>query len=79
VFSDFILNFKSCARAWLSFKPTAVVGGTVKTTLGTPPSKATRKQAVDLQAAILTALRKRDGGTVVGDGAPARWRLVALE
>jgi hypothetical protein len=74
VFSDFTLNFKSCARAWLSFKPTAVVGGTVKT-----PSKATRKQAVDLQAAILTALRKRDGGTVVGDGAPARWRLVALE
>src|SRR5712675_463084 len=37
--------------------------------------EATRKQAVDLQAAILAALRKRNGGTVVGEGAPARWRL----
>jgi hypothetical protein len=34
-----------------------------------------RKQAIDLQAAILAALRKRNGGAVVGDGAPARWRL----
>jgi len=39
--------------------------------------QATRKQAIDLQAAILVALRKRNGGAVVGDGAPARWRLVA--
>jgi hypothetical protein len=38
-----------------------------------PP--ATRKQAIDLQAAILAALRKRNGGAVIGDGAPARWRL----
>ena len=37
--------------------------------------QATRKQAKDLQAAILAGLRKRDGGTVVGEGAPARWRL----
>jgi plasmid stabilization system protein ParE len=37
--------------------------------------EATRKQAIDLQAAILAALRKRDGGTVVGEGAPTRWRL----
>jgi hypothetical protein len=37
--------------------------------------QATRKQAIDIQAAILAALRKRDGGTVVGEGAPARWRL----
>jgi hypothetical protein len=37
--------------------------------------KATRKQAIDLQAAILVALRKRNGGAVVGEGAPARWRL----
>jgi hypothetical protein len=37
--------------------------------------QATRKQAIDLQAAILVALRKRNGGAVVGDGAPARWRL----
>jgi hypothetical protein len=31
-----------------------------------------RAQAIDLQAAILVALRKLDGGTVVGEGAPAR-------
>jgi hypothetical protein len=37
--------------------------------------QATRKQATDLQAAILAALRKRNGATVVGEGAPARWRL----
>jgi hypothetical protein len=36
---------------------------------------ATRKQAIDLQAAILVALRKRNGATVVGEGAPARWQL----
>jgi hypothetical protein len=41
--------------------------------------QATRKQAIDLQAAILSALRKRNGGMVVGDGAPARWRLARLE
>ena len=35
--------------------------------------QATRKQPVDLQAAILVALRNR--GMVVGEGAPARWRL----
>jgi hypothetical protein len=35
----------------------------------------TRKQAIDLQAAILVALRKRNGATVVGEGAPARWQL----
>jgi hypothetical protein len=35
----------------------------------------TRKQAMDMQAAILAALRKRDGGTVVGEGSPAKWRL----
>ena len=38
-----------------------------------PP--ATRKQAIDLQAAILAALRKRNGNAVVGEGAPARWRM----
>jgi hypothetical protein len=37
--------------------------------------QATRKQAVDLQAAILAALRKRDGGTIIGEGSPARWKL----
>src|SRR6266576_614367 len=37
--------------------------------------QATRKQAIDLQAAILVALRKRNGATVIGEGAPARWRL----
>jgi hypothetical protein len=39
----------------------------------TPP--ATRKQARDLQAAVLAALRKRKGGAVVGEGSPARWKL----
>jgi hypothetical protein len=37
--------------------------------------QATRKQAIDLQAAILAALRKRDSGAVVGEGSPARWKL----
>ena len=37
--------------------------------------QATRKQAIDLQAAILAALRKCDGAIVVGAGAPARWQL----
>jgi hypothetical protein len=36
---------------------------------------ATRKQFVDLQAAIHAALRKRDGGALTGEGVPARWRL----
>jgi len=36
---------------------------------------ATRKQENNLQAAILAALRKLDGGAVVGEGSPARWRL----
>jgi hypothetical protein len=38
-----------------------------------PP--ATRKQAIDIQAAILASLRKRIGGTVVAEGVPRRWRL----
>jgi hypothetical protein len=36
---------------------------------------ATRKQFKDLQAAVLAALRKRDGAMVVSAGAPAHWRL----
>jgi hypothetical protein len=43
---------------------------------GKSPS-ATRKQENNLQAAILAALRKRNGGAVVGEGVPARWRLAA--
>jgi hypothetical protein len=39
--------------------------------------QATRKRAIDLQAAVLAALRKRNGGTVVGDGAPTRWKLAS--
>ena len=39
----------------------------------TPP--ATRKQVMDVQAAVLAALRKRNGESVVGEGAPVRWRL----
>jgi hypothetical protein len=35
----------------------------------------TRKQAIDLQAAVLAGLRKRNGGAVTGEGAPVRWRL----
>jgi hypothetical protein len=35
---------------------------------------ATGKQAIDVQAAILVALRKRDGETVGGEGGPTRWR-----
>jgi hypothetical protein len=34
---------------------------------------------MDLQAAILAALRKRDGGMVVGEAAPARWRLTEFD
>ena len=34
--------------------------------------QATRKHAINLQATILVAIRKLDGGTVVGEGAPAR-------
>jgi hypothetical protein len=37
--------------------------------------QASRKQAIDLQAAILAALRKRNNGMVIGEGAPARWTL----
>jgi len=40
--------------------------------------QATRKQAIDLQAAILWAPGKRDGGIVAGEGAPARWKLAAV-
>jgi hypothetical protein len=38
---------------------------------------ASRKQFMDLTAAIHGALRKRDGVTVVSGGAPARWRLMS--
>jgi hypothetical protein len=38
---------------------------------------ATRKQFMDLTAAIHAALRKRDGVTVVSEGSPAKWRLQA--
>ena len=37
----------------------------------------TRKQENNLQAAILAALRKRDGKNVAGEGSPARWSLKA--
>jgi hypothetical protein len=36
---------------------------------------ATRKQGNNLQAAILAALRKRNGGTVTGEGIPTQWQL----
>jgi len=28
-----------------------------------------------VQAAVLAALKKREGATVVGEGSPARWKL----
>ena len=37
--------------------------------------QATRKQAMDVQAAILAALRKRNGQSVIGEGVPPRWQL----
>jgi hypothetical protein len=40
---------------------------------------ATRKQAIDIQAAILASMRKRDGGSVAGEGSPTRWRLTGGE
>jgi hypothetical protein len=46
-----------------------------KTLIAGKAVPATRKQFKDLQAAVLAALRKRDGAIVVGGGAPARWRL----
>jgi hypothetical protein len=36
----------------------------------------TRKQVADVQAAVLAALRKRNGGSVVGEGVPVRWQLI---
>ena len=39
--------------------------------------QATRKQIMDVQAAILAALRKRNGTAVYGEGSPARWKLAA--
>jgi hypothetical protein len=41
--------------------------------------EATRKQAIDIQAAILAALRKRNGEMVVGEGNPAKWRFASVE
>jgi hypothetical protein len=35
--------------------------------------RATRRQAIDIQAAILAALRKWNGKMVIGEGSPARW------
>jgi DNA-binding transcriptional ArsR family regulator len=41
--------------------------------------EATRHQAMVLQAAILAILRRRSGGTVVGDGPRGKWRLKETE
>jgi hypothetical protein len=40
--------------------------------------QACRRQAIDLQAAILSAPGKHDAGIVAGEGAPARWKLAAV-
>jgi hypothetical protein len=37
--------------------------------------EATRHQAMVLQAAILAALRARNGVAVIGDGPRGKWRL----
>jgi hypothetical protein len=43
---------------------------------GTPmTARDIADKLVDLQQVLYAALRKRDGGMVVGEGAPARWRL----
>jgi hypothetical protein len=47
---------------------------TAALTVGKVPAP-THKQATNIRAAILAALRKRNGKTVVGAGVPARWRL----
>lgn len=39
----------------------------------------TPKQDENLQAAILAALRKRNGTAVTGEGHPTRWHLVATK
>jgi hypothetical protein len=39
------------------------------------PRVATRKQEEAIQAALLAALRVRNGKTVIGDGMPAKWKL----
>lgn len=39
--------------------------------------EAARKQEIDIQAAILAALRKRDGKSAVGEGVPARRKLIS--
>jgi hypothetical protein len=38
--------------------------------------QATRKQAIDIQVAILAALRKQSGESVNAEGAPKRWQIV---
>jgi len=40
---------------------------------------ASRKQFIDLQAAVLAALRKKNGSMVVGEGAPTKWRILTEE
>jgi len=35
-----------------------------------------RQQAINIQAAIIAALIKRNGKTVIGDGSPAIWRIL---
>jgi hypothetical protein len=48
-----------------------------KTLLAGKTPAATRAQENNLQAAILAALRKREGAVVTSEGFPARWRLTS--
>jgi hypothetical protein len=63
---------------WLSFRNLLASDKEVHRAVNVTPlfwRTTPRKQAIDLQAAILAALRKRNEGAVAGEGAPARWRL----
>jgi hypothetical protein len=55
------------------FKRGTLVREIATTLIAEKATPATRKQFVDLQAALPAVLRKR-GGAVVGEGTPARWR-----
>jgi hypothetical protein len=56
---------------------TPAVVADARSTATAAPFKATRHQAMVLQAAILAALRARNIGAVLGDGPRGKWRLNA--
>lgn len=62
----------------LSGKPLTAREMTMAVLDGKTPTPPTRKQEIDVQAAILAALRNHSGKGVepVGEGRPVRWRLM---